>query len=277
MLPQATWGREQLKPGLSWIGALAVWLATTLAMLAATLAPSASAEIRVFTSGAPAAVERDIATEFSRMTGHQVTVTVGNLSAIQDKLSAGESPDIVIFPTPAIETLGKAGKLDIGSQVDLARVGIGIAVREGAPLPDISSVDAVGKLLLNARSIVHPDPVGGGFTGAHIARMIERMGIADAVKPKVTLLFAIGGGVAAVAKGDAEIGIFNISEILPVKGVKLAGPLPAELQNYITFSGAVYAGSAAREPARAFLQRLSDASARDSWTKWGFESLGAGR
>jgi molybdate transport system substrate-binding protein len=246
-------------------------------MLAATPAPSESAEIRVFTSGAPAAVERDIAAEFSRATGHQVTVTVGNLSAIQDKLSAGESPDIVIFPTPAIETLGKAGKLDAGSQVDLARVGIGIAVREGAPLPDISSVDAVRKLLLNARSIVHPDPGGGGFTGAHIARMIVGMGIADAVNPKVTLLFAIGGGVAAVAKGDAEVGIFNISEILAAEGVKLAGPLPAELQNYISFSGAVYSGSASRELAQAFLQRLSSANARDSWTKWGFEALSAGR
>jgi molybdate transport system substrate-binding protein len=144
-------------------------------------------------------------------------------------------------------------------------------------VPDISSVDAVRKLLLNARSIVHPDPGGGGFTGAHIAGMIVRMGIADAVNPKVTLLFAIGGGVVAVAKGDAEIGIFNISEILAVDGVKLAGPLPAELQNYISFSGAVYSGSASRELAQAFLQRLSDVSARDTWTKWGFEALSAGR
>ena len=171
-------------------------------------------------------MEKDVATEFNRANGDHVTVTVGNLSAIQDKISAGETPDIVVFPKPAIAGLGKAGKLSAGSEVDLARVGIGIAVRDGAALPDISSVDAIRKLLLNARSIVHPDPAGGGFTGAHIARMIANMGIADVVKPKLTLLYAIGGGVAAVAKGDAEIGIFNISEILPVEGVKLVGPLP---------------------------------------------------
>ena len=168
------------------MGGAALWLGTTITvgMLAATAAPSLSAEIHVFTSGAPAAVEKDVATDFSRATGHQVTVTVGNLTAIQEKLSAGENPDVVIFPTPAIAALEKAGKVVAGSQLDLARVGIGIAVREGAPLPDISSVEAIRKLLLNARSIVHPDPAGGGFTGAHIAGMIEKMGIADVVKPQ---------------------------------------------------------------------------------------------
>jgi molybdate transport system substrate-binding protein len=266
-----------LKTGISRLNASALWLATTITigMLAATAAPSA--EINVFTSGAPAAVEKDVAADFSRATGHQVTVTVGNLTAVQEKLSAGENPDVVIFPTPAIAALEKAGKVVAGSQLDLARVGIGITVRDGAPLPDISSVEAIRNLLLKARSIVHPDPAGGGFTGVHIAKMIEKMGIDDVVKPKLTFAFAINGGVAAVAKGDAEIGIFNISEILPVKGVKLVGPLPAELQNYINFSGAVYSGSVSREQALAFLQRLSDASSRPAWTKWGFEPLAAVR
>lgn len=261
------------------VGAPGLCLAVivTIGTLVAAARPSQSADIRVFTSGAPAAVEKDIAKEFDRSTGNHVVVTVGNLSAIQDRISAGESPDIVIFPTPAIAALDKAGKLAAGSQVDLARVGIGITVRKGAPSPDISSVDAIRKLLLNARSIVYPDPVGGGFTGAHIARTIEQMGIADAVKSKVTLLYAIGGGVAAVAKGDAEIGIFNISEILPVEGVTLVGPLPAEVQNYIKFSGAVYGDSASAGPAQAFLHQLAGADAHDTWTKWGFEPLAAGR
>ena len=103
--------------------------------------------------------------------------------------------------------------------VDLARVGIGVVVKEGAPLPDISTVDALRKTLLNAKSIAHPDPKGGGFTGAHIDRMFERLGIADAVRPKVMLGYAFTGGVANIAKGVAEIGLFNISEIVPVKGV----------------------------------------------------------
>ena len=143
-------------------------------------------------------------------------------------------------------------------------------------MPDISTVDALRKTLLEARSIVHPDPQGGGFTGAHIARMMVRLGIADAVRPKVTLMFAIGGGVAAVAKGDVEIGLFNISEIVPIVGVTLAGPLPAELQNYLTFAGALHVGSASPEPASAFLRSLSDPTARDAWKAGGFEPLGSG-
>lgn len=230
----------------------------------------------MFTSGAPAEVQRVLARSFTEATGHRVLFTIGNLSAVLDKLSAGDGPDVVVFPAPAIETLDKSGKLRPGSRLDLARVGIGVAVREGAPLPDISTVDAVRKTLLAARSIVHPDPQGGGFTGAHIARMMVRLGIADAVKPKVRLMFAIGGGVEAVAKGDAEIGLFNISEILPVAGVTLAGPLPAELQNYITFAGALHAGSALPEPAAAFLRSLSDPTARDAWKRGGFEPLGSG-
>jgi len=246
-----------------------------LAVLAAGAVPSVAADIRVFTSGAPAEVQKVLARAFAEATGHRVVFTVGNLAAIQDKLSA-ESPDIVVLPAPAIETLDKSGKLRAASRLNLARVGIGVAVRQGAPLPDVSTVDAVRKTLLEARSIVHPDPQGGGFTGAHIVRMMERLGIADAVRPKVTLLFAIGGGVAAVAKGDAEIGLFNISEILPVGGVTLAGALPSELQNYITFAGALHVDSAAPEPAAAFLRALSDPKARDTWRAGGFEPLGSG-
>ena len=102
-------------------------------------------------------------------------------------------------------------------------------MKEGAPLPDVSTVDALKQTLLNAKSIAHPDPKGGGFTGAHIDRMFERLGIADAVRPKVKHGYAFTGGVASIAKGDAEIGIFNISEIVPIQGVRLVGPLPAEL------------------------------------------------
>jgi molybdate transport system substrate-binding protein len=176
------------------------------------------------------------------------------------------------MPSPVIEALDKGGKLRPGSKITLARVGIGVAVRQGAPLPDVSTVDAVRKTLLDARSIVHPDPKGGGFTGAHIARMIERMGIADAVKPKVKLMFAVGGGVAAVAKGDAEIGLFNISEILPDPGAALAGALPSELQNYITFAGALHADSVEPAAAAAFLTMLS--GSHDAWKAGGFEPLG---
>ena len=260
---------------MEYIRSAGVSLATVLVAFGLGAGYSASADVRVFTSGAPSEVEKDLAAKFFEATGHHILITVGTLAAIQEK-SAAESPDVVVLPVPAMEALAKAGTLRPGSRVDLARVGIGVVVREGAPLPDISTGAAIRKMLLDARSIAHPDPKGGGIAGAHISRMMEQMGIADAVKPKISLMYAIAGGVEAVAKGDAEIGLFNVSEILPVRGVTLVGPLPAELQSYIVFSGALHVGSASPEPALSFLQSLSDPKARDAWKTGGFEALGGG-
>ena len=200
------------------------------------------------------------------------TTLVASMASAGISLAA----DIMVLPAPAIEALETAGALRPGSRVDLARVGIGVVVRAGAPLPDISTKDAVRKLLLDANSIVYPDPSAGGFAGAAIARMMTQMGIAEAVGPKVALLQAIAGGVALVAKGEAEVGMFNISEILPVKGARLVGPLPPELQSYIIFAAAIPAGNAAPAPAQAFIKLLSDPGAREHWKAGGLESIGGG-
>jgi molybdate transport system substrate-binding protein len=151
-----------------------------------------------------------------------------------------------------------------------------VVVREGAPLPDISSIAAVGKTLTEARSIVYPDPAGGGQTGAALARMIDRMGLTEILKPKLTLQQAIAGGVALVAKGAAEIGMFNISEILPVGGVTLVGPLPPELQSYIVFAAAIHARSTLPVPARALIEAMADPAAREQWKAGGLESVRGG-
>jgi molybdate transport system substrate-binding protein len=258
------------------IGGATVWSATAIAVLAAGAQPSATADVGVFTSAAPAEVEKALAAGFAETTGNRVVFTVGTVKEIQDKLSASAPPDIVVLPAPALDALDNAAGLRRGSRIDLARVGIGVVVRQGAPLPDISTADAVRKTLLAARSIAHPDPLGGGFAGAQITRMFARLGISDAVKPKVTLAYAFTGGVSQIANGDAEIGLFNISEILPVKGVTLVGPLAPELQSYITFSAALHAGALSPGPALSFLRWLSDTNARDAWTKGGFELLGRG-
>jgi molybdate transport system substrate-binding protein len=235
---------------------------------------SAAADIQVFTSGAPAAVQKVLAAKFAETTGHRVVLNAATLQEIRNQLSGDQKPDVIVLPGPAIESLDKAGALRPGSKTNLARVGIGVAVKEGTPLPDISTVDALRKTLLNARSIAHPDPSGGGFAGAQIAHMFERLGIAEAVKPKVVLMYAFTGGVANIAKGDAEIGLFNISEILPVKGVALVGPLPQELQSYITFVGAVHVSSAKPDIAAAYLKLLTEPEARAAWESGGFDSLG---
>jgi molybdate transport system substrate-binding protein len=257
------------------LGAAAFGVALTLTLLAESPQPAGAAELRIYTSGAPAEVQKTLAPKFTAKSGDPLSFTIGPLAAIQARLNAGEKADVVVFPTPIIERLDKAGLVRAASRVDLARVGIGVVVREGAPRPDVSSVDGLRKALLDARSIAHPDPTGGGFTGAQIARIIERLGIADAVKPKVKLAFAIAGGVDSIANGDSELGLFNISEILPVKGVTLVGPLPRELQSYITFAGAIHSGSAAPEAASTYLRSLAAPDAQDAWKKGGFEPLQA--
>lgn len=241
------------------------------ALLAA--APSIAADIQVFTSGAPSAVQKRLAPAFTKATGHNVVITAETINLILERLEGNTSPDIVVLPRPALSKFEKTGTLRPGSMVDLARVGIGIVVKEGAPLPDISSVDGLRKTLLNAKSIAHPDPKGGGFAGVHIDRMFERLGIADAVRPKVRLGFAFSGGVDAIAKGESEIGLFNISEIVPIKGVTLVGPLPAEYQNYIVFSGALHVRGASPEPAAAYLRFLLEPRAQAAWNAGGMEAI----
>jgi|ERR1700704_1235621 molybdate transport system substrate-binding protein len=235
-----------------------------------------AADIRVFSSGAPAEVEKVLAAQFARESGHRVVFTVANPAIIQQKLSGGETPDIVILPAPIIGSLAKAGVLRPTSRVDLARVGMGLVVREGAPLPDISTADAVRTTLLHAHSIVIPDPAGGGQTGAALARMLAHLGIAEALKPKLTLMQAIAGGVALVANGEAELGMFNISEVLPVKGVTLAGPLPSELQSYVVFAAAIHVDSTSAAASESFIKLLSGPAAREHWKAGGLESMAGG-
>ena len=243
------------------------------ALLALTGSPAAAADISVFSSGAPSAVLKTLAVAFAHDTGNQVQFTVGTPGDLQNKLAAGATPDLVVAPAPVIERLEQAGTLKAGSRVDLARVGIGVVVRGGAPQPDISTVDGVRAMLLAAKSIVHTSPEGSGFAGKAVARMIEQMGIADAVKPKLTVMQAIDGGVDLVAQGKAEVGLFNISEILPVQGVALVGPLPASVQNCIVFAAALHAGSRSAGPAQTFVKFATNPNMRAQWSAGGLESM----
>ena len=255
-------------------GRVATYSSVLIAALWLGNGRAAGADIQVFTSGAPAAVQKVLAAKFTDTTGHRVVLNAATLQEIRNQLSGDQKLDVVVLPGPAVESLDKAGALRPGSKTNLARVGIGVTAKEGTPLPEISTIDALRQTLLNARSIAHPDPSGGGFAGAQIARMFEGLGIAEAAKPKVVLMYAFTGGVANIARGDAEIGLFNISEILPVRGVALVGPLPQELQSYITFVGAVHASSAAPDIAAAYLRSLTEPAARAAWKSGGFDSPG---
>jgi len=251
-----------------------------LVTLATATAPSIAADIQVFTSGAPSAVQKRLAPAFTKRTGHNVVITAETINLILKRLEGdaglegGAGPDVVVIPRPALAKFQKSGALRPGTMVDIARVGIGVVVKEGSLRPDISTADALRKTLLNAKSIAHPDPKGGGFTGAHIDRMFERLGIADAVRPKVKLGFAFAGGVDRVAKGEVELGLFNISEIVPTKGVTLVGPLPDEHQNYLVFAGALHVRGVSPGPAAAYLRALVEPGAEAAWNAGGMEAMG---
>jgi len=243
------------------------------ALLALPGLPAAAAEINVFSSGAPSAVLKVLAAAFARDTGNHVEFTVGTPGDLQNKLAAGAMPYLIVAPAPVIEKLDMVGTLKAGSRVDLARVGVGVVVRAGAPQPDISTVDALRTMLLAARSIVYTNPDGSGFAGKAVARMIEQMGIADAMKPKLTIMQAIDGGVDLVAKGKAEVGMFNLIEILPVQGVTLVGPLPASVQSYIVFTAALHAGSRSPGLAQTFVKFATGPASREQWKAGGLESM----
>jgi molybdate transport system substrate-binding protein len=235
-----------------------------------------AAEIRVYSGGAPQAALKLFAKEFEESTGHTPRFTFGVVGDIRARLAAGEQADVVLLPAPMIDAIDKAGALRPGSSVVLARVGIGVVVREGTVRPDISGPDAVRKTLLDARSIAYPDPKVTP-SGTHLTRVMVQLGIAEAVRSKTILRNAIDGGVALVGNGDVEIGMFLVSETLPVKGVTLVGLLPSELQSYVVYAGAVAADAVSPGLATAFIKFLADPSKREHWRAAGFEPLGGGK
>jgi molybdate transport system substrate-binding protein len=190
------------------------------------------------------------------------------MGLLQQKIAAGERADVLIATIEVMTDLEKQGKVVAGSRVPLGDIGIGVAVREGAPVPDISTPEAFKQALLKAKSIVYVDPTKG-TSGKHFAGVLQRLGIAEAVKSK-TILREGGFAVEAVAKGEAEIGVQQTSEIIPVKGVKLIGQLPGDLQKVTTYSAAIMNGAASPKPAQAFIRYLAGKEGRAVFVAKGF-------
>ncbi len=188
----------------------------------------------------------DLVPAFERASGTKVAITWGSAAGLLKELAAGAGGDLVILSAEAIDDLVSQGSVVAGSKVDLARSAIGVAVRKGAKKPDIGSPDALKRALLAAKSVSHSKT---GMSGIHFATVPARLGIADEMKSKIVIPDPGTPVGEVVARGDAEIGIQQISELLPVEGVEIVGPLPAELQKITTFSAGVLA--AAKEPAAA--------------------------
>jgi molybdate transport system substrate-binding protein len=235
---------------------------------------AAGAEIKVLTAGAFKQVLLALVPDFERATGHKVTVQNDTVGALTKRIAGGEAFDLAVLTPKAVDDLAKEGKFVAGRRANLARVAVGVVVKDGTPKPDIGSVAAFKQALLAAKSVAYIDPAAGGSSGIYVAGLLDKLGIAGEVKPKAKLI--PGGAVAEhVAKGEAELGIHQISEILPVKGVTLVGPLPAEIQNYTVYAAGLGAQAKEGDAAKALLKTLTSPAAAEVLKSKGMEPAGS--
>jgi molybdate transport system substrate-binding protein len=225
--------------------------------------------MKIFSALAVKEVVEPACKAFTTETGESVDSLFGPVGALAAKITAGDTGDLAILIPPVLETLQQAGTLS--GRWDLGRVGIGVTIREGAASPDFSTPEAFRQMLLNARSIALTDPGVGGTAGIYLAGLLERMGIAETIKPKVQWQKNGFFTAQAVANGEAELGMTQVSEIVAVKGAAIAGPLPEPLQTVTTYCAGIFAASKAQDQARAFIDRLLSPALEPKWKQAGFD------
>jgi molybdate transport system substrate-binding protein len=231
---------------------------------------SRAAELKLLTAGAFKATVLALVPEYEKASGNKVTVENDTVGALMKRIEAGESFDVVVMTPETVDKLTGEGKVISGSRTNLARVGVGVMVKAGANKPDISTVEAFKKALLEAKSVSFIDPASGGSSGIYMEKLIERLGVSDQVKPKEKL--KQGGNVSDyVESGEAELGIQQISEILPHPGVALVGPLPKDVQNYTVYAAGISAGTQNRDAAKALIASLVGPSAHALFKSKGME------
>jgi molybdate transport system substrate-binding protein len=232
---------------------------------------SDAAEVRVISAEAVRDVLEGVAVQFSKGTGHTVSFEFMTAGQVRSKVEGGEPIDIAIASSSVVSELVKAGKSP--ASINLGRIGLAVAIREGAPPIDVSTREMLTKTLLSARAVSYTNPTVGGTAGLYFAGLLQKLGIADEVNKRAVL--STGGRDAAekVAKGEAELGITFPSEINPVKGAKVGGMLPEALQNYVVYAAMLPVTANKSEAARAYLAALTAASVRAHWERAGFEQL----
>jgi molybdate transport system substrate-binding protein len=234
----------------------------------------AQGDVHVFVGGAVTTPVRAVGEAFARASGSRVVYVSDTTGALQKRLASGERADLIVVTSTAIEALQKEDRLVAGSRVDLARALVGVGVRAGAASPNLSTVDSFKAALLAARSVSYVNPASGGTSGTYFEGLLQRLGIAEAMKPKIVYRTQGSEVADAVAKGEAELGITFTSELQPNPGVRVAGTLPASIQLPTIYSGAVVAFSPNGEAARALLRALAGADGRTALMKAGLEPLG---
>jgi molybdate transport system substrate-binding protein len=241
--------------------------------LAFTAAHANAAQLKVMVSGAMAHALQEVSEDFAKKNGHQLEFFASTTGVVQDKVRAGEKADVVEVTAAGMDALEKEKLVVPGTRVDLARANIGVAVREGAPVPDIATVDSLKARLVAAKSVAWIDPKVGGAAGAAIVSLLTKMGIADEVMKKSVYGKTGAEAVQKMAAGEADIAISFISEIKPIKGARVVGPLPAAIQAPATYAGAVGVNSANPELARALLKTMAGAESRPVMVAAGLDPI----
>jgi molybdate transport system substrate-binding protein len=248
-------------------------IVTIAAMLISVAGMARAAEIRVLAVRAPEVALRNLAADFAKESGHQVVFTIGSPAVVMEKIKANEVHDAVIVSEPAMDQLDKEGIVNPESRVRLANTGIGVVVREGAAVPDLATPEAFKQALMAAKSIVYGD-VFPNQSGEKVEKILAALGILDALRPKIRIVSGHRNSQPLIAKGEVEMGLYNLSEIHEGTGVKLAGPVPAPLQLVTIFEGALMSDGSVPEAARAYIRFLASADARDKWVAAKLEPLG---
>ena len=248
----------------------------TLSVFLLTVTASA-AEVRVMISGGLTAAYKALVPEFERATGHKVLTAYGpsmgtTTNAIPVRLERGEPADVLIMVGYALEDLAKKGKVTDGSSIDLVKSPIGVAVKSGAPKPDISTADAVKRALLAAKTIAYSDSASGVYVSTE---MFDKLGIKEAMQGKARKIPATPVG-EIVAHGDAEIGFQQMSELKPVEGIDIVGPLPDELQKITIFSAGIASASKEPDAGKALIKFLASPAARGELIKSGMDPIATG-
>jgi molybdate transport system substrate-binding protein len=236
------------------LNALAAAAALAIATSIGACGDGRAAEIKIICSNGFQAVMAVLGPQYEKATGNKLVVTYGLAAVLGRQIEGGEAFDLAILAPPQIDSLIKQNKIAADSRKVLARSGMGVMVRTGAPKPDVSTVDAFKHTLLEAKSVAFPPQ---GQSGIYLAGLIERLGLSAALKDKLKPIESGPLTGETVAKGEAEIGITPIGELLAVKGVSLVGPLPPEIQNYIVQTAGVSPNAAQGAAARDFLKFLA--------------------
>ncbi len=231
---------------------------------------AAAAELKVFSTIAVRGVVEELVPQFEKATGSKLTITWSTAALLLKRVESGEAADVLILTRSGIDKLGKDGKVDPGTEAVLASSGIAIAVKAGAPKPDISTPEALKKTLLSAKSIAYSDPASGGASGVYFAKLLESMGLAEAMKLKTKHPPPGGNAASLLVTGEAELAVQQKPEILQVAGAEVVGPLPGDLNKITEFAAAIGAQTKEADAAKALIKLLKSPEAATVFRAKGF-------